>query len=59
MPKADPPVAEKSSGTRGYVPLLGGVREAGGGAEGGRRRLLQVVRMKHYISMIAEGKGQP
>ncbi|MDD5483917.1 MAG: beta-galactosidase [Kiritimatiellae bacterium] len=46
LPKADPPLAEMSSKTRCYAPLMGGVREAGGGSEDGRRRLLQVAQLK-------------
>jgi hypothetical protein len=37
LPKADPPLAEMSSGTRAYAPLLGGVRKAGGGDEDWRQ----------------------
>jgi hypothetical protein len=57
MPKADPPLAERCSGLRAYVPLLGGVRDhapperyaqarAGGGSEGGGKRLLQVTLLR-------------
>jgi len=55
LPKADPPLAERNLGTRTYAPLLGGVREAGGGAEDDRRRLLQVAHSKKTIRAWCAG----
>jgi len=56
-PTATPPVEGnfRSSGTRTYAPLLGGVREAGGGTEDSRRRLLQVAHSKKTIRAWCAG----